>query len=89
VNELGGPTASIGLEQQDRGYVISVVFDRIDIFIPSLVLDQEEKQVVRSGHGLGFGRCIQFDLTLSVPLMYFTWTISVLYKNGDRRGDIP
>jgi hypothetical protein len=43
---------------------MSVVLGGIDMLIPSPVLDEEEKQVVRSGHGLGFGRRIQFKLDL-------------------------
>jgi hypothetical protein len=33
---------------------MTVVFSREDGFITSLVLDQQEKQVVWSGDGLGF-----------------------------------
>jgi hypothetical protein len=34
------------------------------MFIPSPVLDKEEKQVIRSGYRLGFGYRIQFKLDL-------------------------
>jgi len=43
VDELGGSTARVGLEQQDRSDVISVVLGGKDMLIPSPVLDEQEK----------------------------------------------
>lgn len=58
VDKLGRSTAYIGLEQQDRGDVMSVILGKKDVLIPSPVLDKQEKQVVWSSHGLGFGRSV-------------------------------
>jgi hypothetical protein len=54
VNELGRSTAYIRLKQQDRGNVISVVFNKKNIFFLSLVLNKQEKKVIRSSHRLRF-----------------------------------
>ena len=77
VNELGGLTASIGLEEQDYSNVKLIVLGRIDILIPSLVLDEEEKQVIQSSYRLGFRRRIQLKLNLQR-------TINILYSEDQR-----
>ena len=38
-----------------------IVLDREDRFIAGPVLNEYEKQVIRSGHGLGLGRDIQLE----------------------------
>jgi hypothetical protein len=72
VNKLSKATASIGLKEQDRGNIKLVVLSKIDMLIPSPVLDEEEKQVVQSGYRLGFGYHIQLKLDLQ-------HTVNILY----------
>jgi hypothetical protein len=50
---------------------MTVVLGREDGFITGPVLDKHKKQVVRSGHGLGFRGSIQlkFDLKYAVDIL--------------------
>jgi hypothetical protein len=65
---------------------MTVVLSREDGFITSPVLDQQEKQVVRSSDWLGFRRGVQPELNLQFAVDILHSYISVRYKNSVRRG---
>jgi hypothetical protein len=86
VNKLRWSTARVGLEQHYSSDVVTIVLGREDGFITGPVLDEHEKQVVRSGHGLGLGRGIQLEDDLECAVDVLQSWISVQYKNGVRGG---
>ena len=64
MNEFRWSTACIGLEQHYSGNIVTVVLGRENGLITGPVVDQEEKQVVWSGHRLRFRRSAQLKLKL-------------------------
>jgi hypothetical protein len=69
------------LEQHYSGDVVTIVLGREDGFITGLVLDEHEKQVVRSSHGLGFRRGIQLKVDLECAVDVLQSWISVQYES--------